>query len=63
MLSQTEMAGMQEEQEKLKVESPVPVDRLRLLEEALAQQSAAMEKQIHQLSVTQQVSWLFANCK
>ena len=60
-LLQTEMVGMQQEQEKLKGERPLPVDHLQSLGESLAQRSAATEHQMRQLSDTQQVSCLFSN--
>ncbi|KAL3156946.1 Cilia- and flagella-associated protein 74 [Trebouxia sp. C0009 RCD-2024] len=51
---QTELAKMQQEQQQLKMEQPLPVERLKLLEDSIAELAAASEKQSIQLSDAQQ---------
>ena len=58
---QAELAEMQQEQQRLKHERPLPVERLTTLEDSLAEHSTAAEKQLHQLSDTQQVLTMIAS--
>lgn len=52
---QMELAQLQQDQQKLSVEKPLPIGRLKVVEGSIAELSAAMEQQSRQLSDTQQV--------
>lgn len=53
---QTELAKLQQEQQQLRMEQPLPVERVKTLEDSIAELSAATEKQSYQLSDAQKVS-------
>ena len=59
---QTELAQLQLEQQKLRKEQPVPAERLMMLEDSIAELSAATEQQSCQLSDTQKVSVHCTSC-
>lgn len=55
MCLQTELAQLQQDQQKLSIEKPLPIGRLKVVEGSIAELSAAMEQQKCQLSDFQQV--------